>query len=312
MNYNEFITYIKNSFKRLMGGNSRIEVKSIIKNNDCEMEALIIMEGDCVVSPTIYLNDYYEAYKKGMHIGDIISQIYRTYKNYKIDNNISAEFFRDFAKIKSNIVYKHVNKDNNKKLLKDVPYFEYLDLAIVFYFIINTEDIKNATALIHNRHLELWNINKDALFEIAKYNTPRLLRCTMADMNDVIRGFIYEEMTDGKGVMPESLAELERLETAYDNRTVKMFVLTNNLKVNGAACILYDNIIRQFASFIGSDLYIIPSSVHEVILVPAGSVGIEELNKMVRQVNREEVEKYEILSDHIYKYVYKQDKIIIP
>ena len=181
-------------------------------------------------------------------------------------------------------------------------------MAIVFYFMVNTKDIKNATVLIHNSYLEMWNVNKEALLDIARFNTPRLLKCTIADMNDVIKSFMYDEMSENMGFKEEA----GTFEILSDNKDEKMFVLTNNLKINGAVCILYDNIVRQFALFIRSDLYIIPSSVHEVILVPVGCADKDALNSMVRQVNMEEVEKYEILSNHIYKYEIKEDRILIP
>lgn len=311
MDYTEFINYIKDSFKEIMGGNSRIDLKTIIKNNDCELDALVIMEGEGVISPTIYLNDYYEEYKRGKCISDIISMIYKAYKNYKINSSISIDYFKDFSRVKNSIVFKVVNRDSNKKLLKDVPYYEYLDLAVVFYFIINTDEIKNATALIHNRYLEMWNVRKEALFAIAKRNTPRLLRYEIKDINDVINGF-DNERNEADSEFANETDGIEKAEAGNNNKKGKMFVLTNNLKINGAACILYDDVIRNFAAFMGNDLYIIPSSVHEVILISAGGADKDELNHMVRNVNKDEVERYEILSDHIYMYDLKKDRILIP
>lgn len=311
MDYTEFINYIKDSFKEIMGGNSRIDLKTIIKNNDCELDALVIMEGEGVISPTIYLNDYYEEYKRGKCISDIISMIYKAYKNYKINSSISIDYFKDFSRVKNSIVFKVVNRDSNKKLLKDVPYYEYLDLAVVFYFIINTDEIKNATALIHNRYLEMWNVRKEALFAIAKRNTPRLLRYEIKDINDVINGF-DNERNEADSEFANETDGIEKAEVGNNIKKGKMFVLTNNLKINGAACILYDDVIRNFAAFMGNDLYIIPSSVHEVILISAGGADKDELNHMVRNVNKDEVERYEILSDHIYMYDLKKDRILIP
>ena len=311
MDYTEFINYIKDSFKEIMGGNSRIDLKTIIKNNDCELDALVIMEGEGVISPTIYLNDYYEEYKRGKCISDIISMIYKAYKNYKINSSISIDYFKDFSRVKNSIVFKVVNRDSNKKLLKDVPYYEYLDLAVVFYFIINTDEIKNATALIHNRYLEMWNVRKEALFAIAKRNTPRLLRYEIKDINDVINGF-DNERNEADSEFANETDGIEKAEVGNNIKKGKMFVLTNNLKINGAACILYDDVIRNFAAFMGNDLYIIPSSIHEVILISAGGADKDELNHMVRNVNKDEVERYEILSDHIYMYDLKKDRILIP
>ena len=82
-----------------------------------------------------------------------------------------------------------------------------------------------------------------------------------------------------------------------------MYVLTNESKLNGAACILYENVLYDFAQKLGADLYILPSSVHEVILLPKLSMfEKDELVNMVKEVNTEGVAADEVLSDHVYEY----------
>lgn len=301
MNYNDFLDYIKNSFRDLMGTDCNVALQKVIKNNDYELDALVIMEGDFNISPTIYLNDYFVQYKKGKKITEIVGKIYKLYCESKTTHNIDMAFLKDFSKIKDSIVFKLVNKESNSKLLLDVPYFEYLDLAIVFYVIINVESMKNCTALINNYHLELWNVEKSKLLDISSRNTPKLLKYSIKNMNDVINEIYYQEYSE----------DIEKTEIdAIDiENNMNMYVLTNQLKTNGAACILYEDVIKNFAKKIDKNVFIIPSSVHEVILVPDDNILVEELNTMVKQVNKE-VERYEILSDHVYRYLLKEDKII--
>lgn len=311
MNYSEFKEYIENSFKELMGESAHVQIKHIIKNNDCEMDALIIMEGDSRVSPSIYLRDYYRQYRSGINAGEIVAHIYELYRDYQIKGNISADYFKDFSSIRDNIAYKLVSMENNRKLLRDVPHFEYLDLVLVFYFIINTEYIKNATALIHNSHLELWGVTAEELFDIAKKNTPRLLQYDIADMRDVIRELTAEGMTDGKELSMELSDGTELLCGDGIDMASGMYVLTNRLKMNGAVCMLYDDVLRDFSRHIGGDVLIIPSSVHEVILVPDNQIDADELNRMVKKVNSEEIDSCDILSNHIYRYVAEKNEIVI-
>lgn len=311
MNYIEFVEYIKNSFKKLMGAEADIQLKKIIKNNDCELDALIILERGNFISPTIYLNDYFEAYGMGMPIGDIISGIYNVYRKYRIEGKVSVDLFKDFGEIKKSIAYKLVNRKNNKKLLSDVPYFEYLDLAVVFYFMVNTAEISDATVLIHNAHLELWNVSREELYEIAKINTPKLFKYNISDMRDIISGFVCEEFESGKELSETALEDI--LQTKNGRVAGSgMFVLTNKKGINGAACILYDGVVQSFAECVKNDVYIIPSSIHEVIMIPEGNIAKEELNKMVEQVNDSEVECCDVLSDHVYKYILNEGKIVIP
>lgn len=303
MEYSEFIGYVVESFKKLMGNDYKIELKRIIKNNDYEMDALVILEGEAGVSPTIYLDYYFQEYKRGKPVGEIITDIYKAYNEHRIRGDIGPDYFSDFSKIKDSIAFKLVNRSTNKKFLGDIPYFEYLDLAIVFYFIINTNTIKNATALIRDKHLEIWDITKEELLEWAACNTPKLLKYNIASINDVIKEIISDESED-INTESENLEHMGQLDT-------NMFVLTNQIKTNGAACILYEDLIKRIAMSVGKDIYIIPSSVHEVIIVPDEDINKDELNVMVRQVNSEEVEGYEILADHVYKYVLNRDEIMI-
>ena len=97
-------------------------------------------------------------------------------------------------------------------------------------------------------------------------------------------------------MMPE--AQLEELPD-----TVPMYVLSNKANVQGASCILYPNLLKDFASAINGNFYILPSSIHECIFLPAESVeDPTTLQSMVKEVNMTQVEECEVLSDSVYFY----------
>jgi len=82
-----------------------------------------------------------------------------------------------------------------------------------------------------------------------------------------------------------------------------MFVLTNERRFCGAAVMLYSKLLHKIAMRLGKDLLIIPSSIHEVIIMPdRGEYSIEELSNFVRNINEEAVEQEERLTNHIYIY----------
>ena len=310
MNYTEFTDYIKQCFRELMGSEVRINIITVIGNNDCEREALIILGKNETMSPSIYLKEYYEEYKKGVPMGDIVSHIYGVYKKYRIQNDINADYFYDYEKIKKSIVYKLVNKEKNRKMLQGVPHFDVLDLSVVFYFLINTESIQNATAMIHNEHLKMWNVSRDEIFRIAAENTPKLLRCDIRSIDEILRK--YFSQLEGFEAYDEGNKAVHTEGMAYRQNDIKMYVLTNAFQMNGAACMLYEKPLKGFADQVNDDLYIIPSSVHEVIIIPAKDIGKDELNVMVEQVNKEELAECDILSDHVYMYDRKKGTVVIP
>ncbi len=310
MNYTDFADYIKNCFREIMGKDARINIITIIGNNDCERDALVILEGNQTMSPSIYLRDYYEEYKAGTPIGDIVSHIYTVYRRYKLQNDINAELFYDFEKIKKSIVYKLVNKEKNKKMLQSVPHFDFLDLSVVFYFLVNTGRIQNATAMIRNEHLKMWNVSGDEIYNIATENTPKLLCYNIKPIDEVLWNYI-EQCNETEGYFADGLSVQKEM-FSQENNDMQMYVLTNSFKMNGAACMLYKEPLKLFSAKVDNDIYIIPSSVHEVIMLPADDICKNELNTMVQQVNKEEVAESDILSDHIYMYDREKEAIVIP
>lgn len=310
MNYTEFSDYIKQCFRELMGSDVRINIITVIGNNDCERDALIILEKDSTMSPSIYLKEYYEDYVKGVSMGEIIANIYGVYKRYHIQNDINAEFFYNYEKIKKSIVYKLVNKEKNKKMLQDIPHYDVLDLSVVFYFLINTESIQNATAMIHNEHLKMWNVSRDEIYRIATENTPRLLSYNIKSIDEILRKYMEQSRMSEEYVTGGQAMHMEIM--SQGQKDIKMYVLTNIYQMNGAACMLYEKPVKWFSGEMNDDLYIIPSSIHEVIMLPVSDIGRDELNSMVKQVNKEELAECDILSDHVYMYDRKKDTIIIP
>ena len=80
-----------------------------------------------------------------------------------------------------------------------------------------------------------------------------------------------------------------------------MLVLTNNVQLNGAAALFYPGVMDQAAERLGGDFIVLPSSTHEVIMIPAdGMTDFRSLEQMVKDINRSQVAPEERLSDHVY------------
>ena len=192
--------------------------------------------------------------------------------------------------MRSRIIFKLINTEKNRELLRDVPYIPFHDLSIVFQCLVSEERFGNASILIHNVHLQLWKVNARELYECALENTPLLQGYELADMNTVL-----EEMKALGGIDDEEIEDMQQ--------EVPMYVLSNKSRINGASCILYKDILKDFAMVVDKDLYVLPSSIHEVILLPSdGTQESEQLKEMVREINQSQVEKEEVLSDSVYYY----------
>ena len=289
MEYKEFVEYIKMNAGYIAGEGGNITINHVIKNNGCEMDGLVIMEKGKDIAPTIYLDSFYELYTNGENIKSIIRQIEVIYEQNKNNVTFDVNILKHFDTIKDKIVYKVVNYRSNEKLLEQVPHKRILDLAVVFYCLLDNEYGRSATALIYNNNLKNWNVTIDDVYEAALKNTPDLLHSKISSMAALFEKCgvnVDGEEVDLKDYVPSD-----------------MYVLTNESKLNGAACILYENVLYDFAQKLGADLYILPSSVHEVILLPKLSMfEKDELVNMVKEVNTEGVAADEVLSDHVYEY----------
>ena len=287
MEFINFTTIVKNEIEKRAGKNYHVRLKDVRKNNGIILSGLTVMQDDSNISPTIYLNAYFEAYQSGQAtLGMVIDDVMEVYERNRVNRTVDVRQFLNFDMVKNRIVFKLINTEKNQELLKDVPHIPFYDLSIVFQFLITEENFGNATILIHNAHLQIWGISVETLYQKAQQNASVLNPYEIKNMQEVLCEYIPDKEEDiGQAI----------------NNTVPVYVLSNKNRLFGASCILYPELIRDFAQAVGSDLYIIPSSVHEVLLLPThGTEESEDIKRMVQEVNDTQVETEDVLSYSVY------------
>jgi len=297
MEFTSFKTLVKEEVERRAGKTYNVRLDDVIKNNGVVLSGLTVMQDDSNISPTIYLNNYYEAYENGQAtLGMVINDVMDIYNKNKVNRTLDMEYFLNYESVKGRIVLKLINTEKNGELLKDIPHMEFLDLSIVFQVSIMDENIGAASILIHNAHAKLWGVDCQELYRRAMQNTPKILAYEIQSMRDVMAGILRAKADmRGENDNNDCMEELERC--------IPMYVLSNVNRTDGAACMLYPNLIGDFAKAMGSDLYIIPSSVHELLLLPAGDESESGyIRNIIREVNETQLLEEEILSDSLYVY----------
>ncbi len=290
MQYEEFRSKLICELKGYFPEDVTLCEQKITKNNGVILDAVTIREKDSFVSPTIYINGFYDQFmaSDGTTISSIAAKIHDTYMEGAQYKDININAFLDFEKAKPNIVYKLVNYEKNADRLREMPYVRYLDLAIVFYFIFTDDTDEMASVLINNEHMERWGTTLEELNEIAEKNTPYVLEAEVKDMMELMKSHM-------------NVPEFDEWKSDMDY--IPMYVVTNRRGVNGAACLLYPGLLTDISERLDCDLFIIPSSVHELILVPAQNIEeCERFDEMIRYVNKTQLAETEILSDHVYYY----------
>lgn len=281
MHYKAFKHRILDELQSHFQESKKISIQEIIKNNGTKYDGLVILDEGFNIAPTLYLNYYFELYQNGTSFINVFEELLFNYESNRPIASIDVSFFTEYELVKNRIVYKIVNYEKNQELLEQIPHVLYLDLAIIFYCLVHSDETGNASILIHNQHMERWNTTTDQLMELANINTPFLMEYSLRSMESILSN--------------ESTIPVPDL--------YPMYVLTNYSKLNGASCILYQDLLKELSSQTESDFFILPSSIHEVILIPAYSKNaIHELSCMVKEVNQTQVSPDEILSDHAYYY----------
>ena len=286
MEINNFARKVCRAVEESLGENYNVELKEVRKNNDVLLHGLTIQAKDHNVVPTIYLEHFWKSYEEGVPFSEVIDKLMRVYGQDAPAHSVDMEFFKDFDKVRDRICYRLVGIAENRKLLEDIPYVEFLDLAICFFYAYSGEDLGEGSILVHHSHMKTWETSVSELMNLAKENTPRLFPSHCSAMDEVLEEVLGEKKCDPAGA-----------------REVPMKVLTNNRRLHGAVCMIYQDVLERCAEDLSSNLYILPSSIHEVILLAEGEMADpKELKKMIMQINRTQVAPEEVLSDSLYRY----------
>ncbi len=285
MKFEEFTEKFSAAVQEKLGENYSISIKEVKKNNGVPVHGMMISSGGGNVVPTIYLEHFYRRFTEGEPFEEVVEKLLEVYGNDVPEQNVDMEFFRDFEKVRDRICYRLVGRNGNVEMLSDMPYVEFLDMAVCFFYAYRGEILGEGSILIHNSHMEAWGCTVADLVRLAKRNTPMLFPLKCSTMAEMLRNLAGEDCR-------ESITE-----------EIPMRVLTNVQQTNGAVCLIYPGVLEHLADKSGTDLYILPSSIHETILLEdSGREDPRELKSMICQVNRTQVAPEEVLTDTLYRY----------
>ena len=307
MLYNEFIDSVVNQLQVQLGDSYELTLRPIEKNNGVILNGLTIGKGkEDGVKPTIYLEPYYEQYLKEHSVEQIVSDIVNLYKGTEVPEHIlNAETLNEFDQIKDRIMFRVINTDANEVLLRDLPHVPYLDLSVVFFLALERSEEGQLTVLIRNTNMQKWGVSLLDLQKAAYANTPREYPAQIKNMADLLHEIVLENM--GEAYSPELIDELLRPDDA-----APLYVLSNTNGLYGASCMIYRDVLKDFADRIQADLILLPSSVHEVLLTPnLPETSYEALSSMVTSINQKEVSLEEQLSNQVYLFSRKDGKLKI-
>ena len=303
-NFDRFRKLVVARLDNRFHGEKELRVQSIPKNNGIMLTGLAIIKNGETVSPVIYLEDYFERYEEGISMETIVNEIYDMFNTFE-NPDFPVDMLKDFKSLKDKVFYRLVNYERNREILKIMPYVSYLDLAVTFHVMVEQNESGQFMTQIENKHMEFWGTDIKTLYALAEENTPRLFPGNIESMSDIMKEIAREHMGDSyiKGFIKDMISAQE---------TNPLYVLNNNSGVYGASAILYKDVLKDFADSLKRDLVILPSSIHETLLIPYDkNMEMEELREMVSTINKQEVPESDVLSDNVYVYKRKSNSVTL-
>lgn len=256
-----------------------VEIYTANKNNGLSLTGVIMGDKGQIVKPIIYLENYYDQFQDGANMEDLVENIVKTYKSTSLDLNM--EYFKEYDQVEKSIYIKLINFEKNEKLLEKVPHKRWHDLAAVLYSSLEVEGQK-ASILLYDTHLKLWGKTIDEIFQTAKSNMKRDVPVILKNLGELL------PLPAGPVIPGEAPL---------------MFVLSIQGLRYGAAAILYSEEVKDLADKLQCDLLILPSSIHELLLLKDDHTReYEEYRMMVQMVNKTDLDPEELLSDSLYRY----------
>ena len=304
MDFKEFVKEVSEKIRDFLPDwlkDAEIKINEVTKNNGLKLTGLTIRNEDSNISPTIYLESFYERFKEGaMNLGEVMQAIANTRAEHEPSHDFNVGYLTDIDSIRDRITCKLVNRDLNTEFLENRPYTVVEDLAIVYMVDLGNNGSGRMTAGITDSLMETYGITKEELHNIAMDNLSR------ADIS-------FRSMWD-------VLSELNPVMFSPDNEEMRaevepspMHILTIRDTTFGAAAVLDTATMDDIAQKLGGDYVVIPSSVSEVIIVPINpemTMSNRQLNEMVHEVNETELAVEDRLSDHVYMYDAKEHELV--
>lgn len=289
--YERFVKVLAAELEKQLGKGYTVFRQDTVKNNGVICRYLCISKSGYAESPCYRTDTFYELYRGLEDVRVIAADLVKAYlARGPVAEIGDISWFTDWEQIRGHIMFRLVNTERNAEALEGTPHLDVpeLGLSMACYIALQEDREGTVSVSLERNHVRLWDVTEEEVMEQALKNTPEQKHAWIRSMSEVLgsaSGF-------GEGQPdPEVFEQL------------LLYVLTNEQQAYGAACMLYEGLLERTAEQLGADLYIFPSSVHEVILHPVpGKIqgGVEDMRNMVREINASELPEEEALSDEVY------------
>ena len=295
MTINEYAEKVGIGVKKLLGEEYKIDVKTVLKDGGKGLTGICIWRKGERMARVFNLGQ--SGNGQGLwKESEVDAETHRIVNAYRYHGGVPKVYrkmdtdLQSFSNVRNRIRFKLINTERNGRLLSQVPSIQYLDFSIVFYLYIGEMYENMVRSLIHYEHMDAWHVDARMLYNMALVNMIREKPAVIRSLKEVM-----DDLFEVAGLSPKEAGESEG--------SLPFYVLSSEDGMYGAACMLYPGVIAGFAEKMGADVIILPSSIHELLLLEdTGDYEYKELVGLVRFVNNTEVPEDQILSEGAYRY----------
>ena len=300
MEYLEFAKHVQTELGTVMGADVRVEIHSVMKmNHDPDLGLCILPKGE-EVAPIVYLQPHFMRYLSGRGMVDVLSDIVRQYHEAE-PPRYPLEALQDWHRMRGRICARLISAERNEDYLEGVPHRRFLDLALVYYILMEENDDRVSIANITRECLSQWGVTEKELYDMSLYNMPQLMPVSAVNLQDLLEQMLLRGEGNSVDLRVGNILSGEKI---TDEDSAPIYVVTNTAHYLGAIAIFYPDVLNSLLARLDwSECYVLPASIHEMIICPDYShMGLEQLSCMVKEVNETAVDETDRLTDSVYYY----------
>ena len=256
-----------------------LEQTDVSKLQNESYRGVVIRQEGSPIGVTLDMNRFYEGMEDGRSYDEVLDRAAElAEQGLREAPQFSIEKLSDYDTMKEKLSIQVVDTERNTEMLEKIPHKDVEDMSMVCRFIVGSGKEGNASILVNNQMIDTYGITQDQLFDDAMHYAPELKPFEIINMRDI--------MSEMMGIPADELG--------MSDDGPAMYVASSTDRMNGAGVITYPGFMEEAAAKLGGDFFVLPSSVHEVILVPDnGTADYHALEGMVREVNATQVEPAE-------------------
>lgn len=292
----EFQEELEKQLREGLGNSVHVSNEMRIRNNGKREPVLNIRRNGSSQITTCSTENLYKAYCENPDcLESVTESIMQDFKKFDKLEWVKEKIM-SYQSAREQLHLKLINAKANHERLGQLPHFPYLDLAVIFYVTVETEteDIMTVEVtkdLLNAWHMDINDIYRDAFQNMKKEAIPP------KPLSEVMKDLFQMEFGDGD-IDLETWIKLKAMGRTMEN---EMYVLTNPRSLLGACRLLDVDALQGISDKLGCNLYLIPSSLHEIIILPAKDKP-EVIGNMIMGINETEVEAQDRLSNALYLF----------